>query len=162
METSDAFRRLQPICVAVCKERSVASINNLRDAVDGISDDENIQRLQEYILFPLKLILKLPNTQNNALLSPPPSLIKTPRDQVIESSLQCLRALLKRTTVDSVETAVELFTSLLGVLGHPRNGGRVDAGVSEERKEIVLAALETLVRKCSSVVALQLCTVRLF
>ena len=161
MQSSDAFRRLQPICVAVCRERSVSSLTALRDAVNSISDDESLQRLQEYILFPLKLILKLPTLEQNDSLASHSSLpSKAPLDKVIESSIQCVRSVLKRTTVNNVETAVEIFTSLLGVLGHPKNGGRAEVGVSEERKESVVAAVETLVRNCDDEVRLQLCTVR--
>ena len=72
-----------------------------------------------------------------------------------------MRAVLKRTVIDSVATAVDLLTSLLAILGHPKNGGRVDAAVGEDLKEAVVNAAESLVNSCDDGVRKQLCAVRL-
>ena len=174
MEASEAFVRLQPFCVAACKERSAESLEDLRGVLDRVTDDASLQRLQDYVLFPPKLVLKLPTTtptrQNGAAGGDESTTTTTtsttttrtrkfPREKIVESAIRLIRAVLKRTVVDNVENAVELFTLLLSTIGHPKNGGRVDAGVGEELKESVVLAVESVVRSCDDHVRLRLCTV---
>ena len=157
MEPSDAFLSLQPFCVDVCKERNAEVLNALTEAIDRITDDETLQRLQDYVLYPLKLIFKLRERRNFENADDG----NNPKDKAVEAGIRCLRAVLKRTVIDSVATAVDLLTSLLAILGHPKNGGRVDAAVGEDLKEAVVNAAESLVNSCDDGVRKQLCAVRL-
>ena len=157
MDTSEVFLRLQPLCVTVCKDRDIESLKALTNAIDRIPDDETLQRLQDYVLYPLKLILKLREQKNST--TGEGKLSNIPREKTVETTIRCLRAVLKRTSVNNVATAVDLFTSLLSILGHPRNGGRVDAGLGEDLKEEVVLAAEVLIRNCDDDVREQLCTV---
>ena len=162
MEPSETFLRLQPFCIAACKERNVDSLKALTNAIDQIQDDETLQRLQDYVFYPLKLILKLRDQRNasGGGKETGPSKANMPKEKTVELALRCLRAVLKRTTVDSTVTAVQLLTMLFSVLGHPKNGGRVDAGLGEDLKEEVIFAVEALIRNCSDDALEQLCTVR--
>ena len=56
-EIHEAFERLRPICVQLTREHNRANVTKLREALIGVKG-QALQQLQEYILFPLRLILK--------------------------------------------------------------------------------------------------------
>lgn len=138
MESSEAFLTLQPYCVAVCKERSADTVDGLNKAIDDLPDVA-VQSLQEYVLFPLRLMLKIAGSENE----------KINNDKVTESVINCISTILKKTILTSLETLVELYTSLCVKISHPKNNGRVFASLSEELKESTTKALNLLVFKSS-------------
>ena len=174
MDGSEAFVRLQPYCVAACRERTAESLDDLLGVLDRVSDDASLQRLQDYVLFPPKLVLKLltttttPTRQNGAVVvgvdestssMTTTTTRKLPREKIVLSAIRLVGAVLKRTVVENVETAVELLTLFLSTIGHPKNGGCVDAGLGEELKESVVKAVESVVGSCDDHIRLRLCTV---
>ena len=59
-ELSSAFATLRPICVRLTKEHSRENVATLHSAIKQITTPAAIQQLQEYIIFPLRIILKQP------------------------------------------------------------------------------------------------------
>ena len=58
-QTQRAFDILKPICVCLVKEPTLPNVQMLQRLLDGIPPDP-IQQLHQYILFPLRLILREP------------------------------------------------------------------------------------------------------
>ena len=56
---SEVFGLLKPVCVQLTKDHSRANISNLFTALRSV-DIVFLQDLQEYVLFPLRVILKHP------------------------------------------------------------------------------------------------------
>ena len=56
---SEVFGLLKPVCVQLTKEHTRANISNLFSALQTV-DIVFLQDLQEYVLFPLRVILKHP------------------------------------------------------------------------------------------------------
>ena len=56
MSDSD-FERLRPLCVALTKDASVERLKELKQCLSRCNPT-NLQTLQEYVLFPLRLLLK--------------------------------------------------------------------------------------------------------
>ena len=52
-----AFEQLRPICVELSHQHTRENVQKLRQALKSI-DDRAIQILQEYLMFPLRLIIK--------------------------------------------------------------------------------------------------------
>ncbi len=55
---SAAFARLQPVCARLARDRSRDNVAAVAQEVAQIECAEVLQSLQEYILFPLRVILK--------------------------------------------------------------------------------------------------------
>ena len=58
----DAFAKLQPICVELAQHQSVEGLSKLKECLSTLNKDA-ISDLHEYILFPLRLILKQHGTK---------------------------------------------------------------------------------------------------
>ena len=59
-QISAAFSRLQPLCVRLAREHTRDNITVVMRELENIECTEVMQQLQEYVLFPLRLILKQP------------------------------------------------------------------------------------------------------
>ena len=59
-QISVAFSRLQPLCVRLAREHTRDNIAVVIRELESIECTEVMQQLQEYVLFPLRLILKQP------------------------------------------------------------------------------------------------------
>ena len=59
-QISAAFSRLQPLCVRLAREHTRDNVTMVMRELESIECKEVMQQLQEYVLFPLRLILKQP------------------------------------------------------------------------------------------------------
>ena len=59
-QISAAFSKLQPLCVRLAKEHTRDNVTAVMKEIEVIECTEVNQQLQEYVLFPLRLILKQP------------------------------------------------------------------------------------------------------
>lgn len=57
MKRAEAFRHLQPICVNLVKSPSIEGLESLKVILRDI-DKGILKEIHEYILFPLRLIIK--------------------------------------------------------------------------------------------------------
>ena len=55
--TKEAFRILRPVCVELTKDQSRENVKKLSTLIQEVKKSD-LQELQEYILFPLRIILK--------------------------------------------------------------------------------------------------------
>ena len=65
VQISAAFSRLQPLCVRLAKEHTRDNVTMVMRELETIECKEVMQQLQEYVLFPLRLILKQPEKRYN-------------------------------------------------------------------------------------------------
>ena len=59
-QISAAFSRLQTLCVRLAREHTRHNVTTVMRELESIECTEVMQQLQEYVLFPLRLILKQP------------------------------------------------------------------------------------------------------
>ena len=58
-ELQEAFRILRPLCVTLTTDHTKENVASLQQCCENING-KVLQNLQEYVLFPLRLILKQP------------------------------------------------------------------------------------------------------
>lgn len=90
--------------------------------------DGALQQLQDYILFPLRFVLKTPGSKREAL---------------IQAVMEAMTYVLENTCVQSWESLRDLFSELCLCLCSPKDPGK-PAMTSEELKLAVLRCLDTL------------------
>ncbi|XP_064596602.1 TELO2-interacting protein 1 homolog [Liolophura sinensis] len=133
----EAFHRLfetfQPICVQLAKEHTRENVQALIRALDDANAD-GLQELQEYILFPLRIILKQPKKMSEELYT---------------DVCTCMGLVLSKTTVHRWEMCFDVLTTLSVLISSPANIGKV-SNVSEELKFAVIKCLDTLLKSCDS------------
>ncbi|XP_016112766.1 TELO2-interacting protein 1 homolog, partial [Sinocyclocheilus grahami] len=96
---------------------------HLRSVSDGA-----LQQLQDYILFPLRFVLKTPGSK---------------REGLIQAVMEALTYVLENTCVQSWDSLRDLFSELCLCLCSPKDPGK-PATTSEELKLAVLRCLDTL------------------
>ena len=57
-QISSAFSRLQPHCVRLAKQHTRDNVTMVMREIEKIECTEVMQQLQEYVLFPLRIIIK--------------------------------------------------------------------------------------------------------
>lgn len=134
-----AFGALRPACVQLTKMQTVANVELLRSQLQAVSDSA-LQELQEYVLFPLRLTLKLPGSK---------------RERVVQSVVQCVTFVLSATCVKKADLLQELFSELCVCLALPSNPQQL-APLSEELKQAVTEALFALLHSADGDVLLSL------
>ncbi|XP_037351181.1 TELO2-interacting protein 1 homolog isoform X2 [Talpa occidentalis] len=122
----EAFGVLRPVCVQLTKTQTVENVELLQAQLQTVSDSA-LQELQQYILFPLRFVLKTPGPK---------------RERLIQSVVECLTFVLSSTCVKEQELLQELFSELSACLYSP-NSQKL-AAVSEELKLAVIQGLSTL------------------
>nr|XP_014351079.1 PREDICTED: TELO2-interacting protein 1 homolog isoform X2 [Latimeria chalumnae] len=123
----EAFRALRPICVKLTKEQTVENVQSLHSQLLTVSSSA-LQELQEYVLFPLRLTLKVPGPK---------------KESIVQSVVECVTFILSTTCVQKQELFHELFSELCVCLSSPSNHGKL-ASVSEELKLSVIQGLDAL------------------
>ncbi|XP_010767567.1 TELO2-interacting protein 1 homolog, partial [Notothenia coriiceps] len=122
-----AFAYLRPACVLLTKAPTVTDVETLSAQLKEI-DDATLQQLQEYILFPLRFVLKVPGTK---------------KDKLVQAVAEAMSHVLETTCVQSWETLRDLLSELCLCLCTPTDPGK-PAETSEELKSAVLKCLDAL------------------
>nr|XP_023664521.1 TELO2-interacting protein 1 homolog isoform X1 [Paramormyrops kingsleyae] len=138
-EPSLAFAFLRPTCVKLTKEQTVRNVQQLNLQLKEVSDTA-LQQLQEYVLFPLRFVLKTPSIKKESLI------------QVV---VEGIGYVLGTTCVLSWELLRELFSELCLCLSSPLDPGK-PALISEELKAAVLCGLDALLHAASGDIIFEL------
>ncbi|XP_077998436.1 TELO2-interacting protein 1 homolog isoform X2 [Glandiceps talaboti] len=132
MTPQGTFDKLRPICVAITKRHSIEDIRRLSDELEN-SDKGDIERLHEYILFPLRYILKLPPNQK-------------PSQETCEATVKCITQVIEFCSVSKWELLQDLLTHLTVLISCPTNYGQVNT-TSEELKTAIVSCIKTLIKQ---------------
>lgn len=122
-----AFAYLRPACVLLTKEPTVTNVETLSNQLKEINY-ATLQQLQEYVLFPLRFVLKVPGPKKEIL---------------VQTVAETVSYVLENTCVQSWETLHNLFSELSLCLCSPTDPGK-PADTSEEIKMAVLRCLDAL------------------
>ncbi|XP_058500147.1 TELO2-interacting protein 1 homolog [Solea solea] len=122
-----AFAYLRPNCVLLTREPSVSNVKTLSSQVKEVND-ATLQQLQEYVLFPLRFVLKVPGPK---------------KDKLVQAVAETMSHILENTCVQSWDTLHGLFSELCLCLCSPTDPGK-PADTSEELKLAVLKCLDAL------------------
>uniref|UniRef100_A0A3P8UTC6 TELO2 interacting protein 1 n=1 Tax=Cynoglossus semilaevis TaxID=244447 RepID=A0A3P8UTC6_CYNSE len=122
-----AFAYLRPICVRLTQEPSVTNVETLSGHLKEVND-ATLQQLQEYVLFPLRFVLKVPGPK---------------KDKLVQAVAEAMSHVLENTCVQSWETLHNLFSELCLCLCSPTDPGK-PADTSEELKLALLRCLDAL------------------
>lgn len=137
MKRAEAFKHLQPICVNLVKSPSIEGLEslkvNLRDIDKGI-----LKEIHEYILFPLRLIIKQKTNLN---------------EKIITQVCQCTTTILSCTTITKWETFQDIFVTYTIMLSSPENPNNLSP-IHEELKLAIVEVINTLVKNTDYSLAL--------
>ncbi|XP_038075424.1 TELO2-interacting protein 1 homolog [Patiria miniata] len=133
--TQSAFERLRPICVRLSKEPSNDAIQQLRTLLQRM-DEGALQPFQQYVLFPLRLILRDPK--------------KMPAG-CCENALGCIAKIFSCTTVSDWQVFSDFFSTLCILISPQANFGQV-SDQAEEFKLAVILCFEELLKSASDTV----------
>ncbi|XP_071491313.1 TELO2-interacting protein 1 homolog [Diadema antillarum] len=120
----EAFEAMKPLCVVLLKEHTLERVMAVARTVADL-DPDALQSLQQYILFPLRVMLK-----DQAKLAA----------GVGEAGVRCMQLVLSRTTVGNWEMFSDLFTVLCVMISSKDMCGRA----SDASEELKLAVVQTL------------------
>uniref|UniRef100_A0A8C2L201 TELO2 interacting protein 1 n=1 Tax=Cyprinus carpio TaxID=7962 RepID=A0A8C2L201_CYPCA len=127
-----AFAYLRPSCVLLTKEPTAANAEALSGHLRSVSDGA-LQQLQDYVLFPLRFVLKTPGSKWEGL---------------VQAVLEVMTYVLENTCVQSWDSLQDLFSELCLCLCSPKDPGK-PATTSEELKLAVLRCLDALLHSPS-------------
>lgn len=122
-----AFAYLRPTCVLLTREPTVTNVETLRGQLKEVND-ATLQQLQEYVLFPLRFVLKVPGTK---------------KEKLVQAVAEAMSHVLENTCVQTWETLRDLLSELCLCLCCPNDPGK-PADTSEELKSAVLRCLDAL------------------
>ncbi|XP_042347878.1 TELO2-interacting protein 1 homolog [Plectropomus leopardus] len=122
-----AFAYLRPACVLLTREPTVTNVETLSAQLKDVND-VTLQQLQEYVLFPLRFVLKVPGPK---------------KDKLVQAVAEAMSHVLENTCVQSWETLRDLLSELCLCLCSPADPGK-PADTSEELKSAVLRCLDSL------------------
>ncbi|XP_078110505.1 TELO2-interacting protein 1 homolog isoform X2 [Sander vitreus] len=122
-----AFAYLRPACVLLTRAPTVTNIETLSAQLKEVND-ATLQQLQEYVLFPLRFVLKVPGPK---------------KDKLVQAVAEAMSHVLENTCVQSWETLRDLLSELCLCLCSPTDPGKA-ADTSEELKLAVLRCLDAL------------------
>ncbi|XP_071767251.2 TELO2-interacting protein 1 homolog [Centroberyx gerrardi] len=122
-----AFAYLRPACVLLTREPTVPNVETLGAQLRDV-DDATLQQLQEYVLFPLRFVLKVPGPK---------------REGLVQAVTKAMSHVLENTCVRSWEVLRDLLSELCLCLCSPTDPGK-PAATSEELKSSVLKCLDAL------------------
>ncbi|XP_070765827.1 TELO2-interacting protein 1 homolog [Enoplosus armatus] len=122
-----AFAYLRPACVLLTREPTVTNVETLSAQLKEVND-ATLQQLQEYVLFPLRFVLKIPGYK---------------KDKLVQAVAEAMSYVLENTCVQSWQTLHDLLSELCLCLCSPTDPG-TPADTSEELKSAVLRCLDAL------------------
>ncbi|XP_033095751.1 TELO2-interacting protein 1 homolog [Anneissia japonica] len=129
---SEAFNRLRPVCVLLTKQTDCNNARALLYILQQL-DGYVLQHLQQYVLFPLRIILHNPRNKTEDLL---------------EVTLQCLLEILEKTSLNTWQLFsdyFQLFCSLLST-----NIQSPSASFPEEIQLVTVRCLHQLIQNANS------------
>ncbi|KAK6177026.1 hypothetical protein SNE40_015216 [Patella caerulea] len=127
-EKSRAFNRLKPLCVTVTKQPCRESIQRLHQELKA-TDQPLLQDLQEYVLFPLRLVFKQ---------------VKTIQQDVYIDVCECMMFIFNGSKITNWQMFTDLFTTFSCMISSPHDSLPVIASC-EELKLVILKTLTALV-----------------
>lgn len=122
-----AFTYLRPACVLLTQQPTVTNVETLNAQLRDVND-ATLQQLQEYVLFPLRFVLKVPGPK---------------KEKLVQAVAEAMSHVLENSCVQSWETLQGLLSELCLCLCSPTDPGK-PADTSEELKMAVLRCLEAL------------------
>ncbi|XP_068606861.1 TELO2-interacting protein 1 homolog [Brachionichthys hirsutus] len=122
-----AFAYLRPACVLLTQKPTVSNVETLNAQLIDVND-ATLQQLQEYVLFPLRFVLKVPGPK---------------KEKLVLAVAEALNHILGNTCVQSWDTLYGLFSELCLCLCSPTDPGK-PADISEELKLSLLRCLDSL------------------
>lgn len=122
-----AFAYLRPACVLLTREPTVTNVETLSAQLKDVND-ATLQQLQEYVLFPLRFVLKVPGPK---------------KENLVQAVAEAMGHVLENTCVQSWETLRDLLSELCLCLCSPSDPGK-PADTSEELQLAVLRCLDAL------------------
>ncbi|KAI5609229.1 TELO2-interacting protein 1-like [Silurus asotus] len=122
-----AFAYLRPSCVLLTKEPTLSNIEALNGHLRCVSDGV-LQLFQDYVLFPLRFVLKMPGAK---------------REGIVQAVMDAMTYVLQTTCIQNWESLRDLFSELCLCLCLPNDPGK-PAPSSEELKLSVLRCLNAL------------------
>ncbi|CAJ1055307.1 TELO2-interacting protein 1 homolog isoform X1 [Xyrichtys novacula] len=122
-----AFAYLRPACVLLTQQPTVANVETLSTQLKEVND-ATLQQLQDYVLFPLRFVLKVPGPK---------------KEKLVQTVAETISYVLENTCVQNWDTLHDLFSELCLCLCSPTDPGK-PADLSEELQSAVLRCLETL------------------
>ncbi|KAK2851067.1 hypothetical protein Q5P01_007343 [Channa striata] len=134
-----AFAYLRPACVLLTREPTVTNVETLNTQLKEVND-ATLQQLQEYVLFPLRFVLKVPGPR---------------KEKLVHVVVQAMSHVLENTCVQSWETLHDLLSELCLCLSSPTDPGK-PADTSEELKLSVLRCLDALLHAAYGDIVLRL------
>ncbi|CAC5370447.1 TTI1 [Mytilus coruscus] len=129
-ERKKAFDKIRPLCVQLTKEHTRVNVQAVNTALTNV-DRTVIQDLQEYLLFPFRLILKQDK--------------KYP-DELYVDVFTSIEKVLSQTRVSQWEMFQDIFNTCCLTISSPAEVGKVKP-LSEELKTVIVQTLMVLVRK---------------
>lgn len=134
-----AFAYLRPACVLLTREPTAANVETLSGQLKEV-DDAALQQLQEYVLFPLRFVLKTPGPK---------------KEKLVQAVAEAMSHVLESTCVQSWETLQGLLSELCLCLCCQNDPGK-PADTSEELKMAVLRCLDALLHAAYGDIVLKL------
>ncbi|KAM9350375.1 TELO2-interacting protein 1 homolog [Symphorus nematophorus] len=134
-----AFAYLRPACVLLTKEPTVTNVETLSGQLKEVND-ATLQQLQEYVLFPLRFVLKVPGPK---------------KEKLVQAVAEAMSHVLENTCVQSWETLHGLLSELCLCLCSPTDPGK-PADTSEELQSAVLRCLDALLHAAYGDIVLKL------
>nr|XP_046252563.1 TELO2-interacting protein 1 homolog isoform X2 [Scatophagus argus] len=134
-----AFAYLRPACVLLTQEPTVTNVETLSAQLKDVND-ATLQQLQEYVLFPLRFVLKVPGLK---------------KEKLVQAVAEAMSHVLESTCVQNWETLHGLLSELCLCLCSPANPGQ-PADTSEELKLSVLRCLGALLHSAYGDIVFQL------
>ncbi|XP_052082424.1 TELO2-interacting protein 1 homolog [Mytilus californianus] len=129
-ERKKVFDKIRPLCVQLTKEHTRVNVQAVNTALTNV-DRTVIQDLQEYLLFPFRLILKQDK--------------KYP-DELYVDVFTSIEKVLSQTRVSQWEMFQDIFNTCCLTISSPAEVGKVKP-LSEELKTVIVQTLMVLVRK---------------
>lgn len=133
-----AFAYLRPACVLLTREPTAVNVKTLSDQLKEV-DDAALQQLQEYVLFPLRFVLKVSGPK---------------KENLVQAVAEAMSHVLENTCVRSWDTLQGLLSELCLCLCCHNDPGK-PAETSEELKLAVLRCLDALLHAAYHDIALK-------
>ncbi|XP_061114708.1 TELO2-interacting protein 1 homolog isoform X2 [Conger conger] len=127
-EPKAAFAFLRPVCVLLTREQTAANARLLGEQLRMVSASA-LQQLQEYVLFPLRFVLRTPGPKKVG---------------AVQAAVEGVAYVLSVTRVRSLDVLREAFSELCVCLCSPGSPGQPADSCSEELQLAVLGGLSAL------------------
>lgn len=135
-----AFSQLRPVCLRLTEEQTVENVDAVFDVLSSV-DPSTLNDLQEYVLFPLRVLLRQPLASRS--------------EKVFVRSLICVRKIISNGEISRWPVFVDLFGGLCCLIS-TRDPDIDVAPASEELKLEMVGCLSSLVRRLAPLLLVRL------